>query len=74
MSALVGSLNANGVDEIIPQVLTFVLQAPLPVSLELHLAQVLGALVLQQSSFSLQLAERGLHFLSAAHLREREQS
>lgn len=54
--------------------LTFVLQAPLPVSLELHLAQVLDALVLQQSSFSLQLTERGLHFLSAAHLREREQS
>lgn len=54
--------------------LTFVLQTPLPVSLDLHLAQVLGTLVLQQRLISLQLTERGLHFLPAAHLREHEQS
>lgn len=67
------SLNGSYEDGIFFRALTFVLQAPLPVSLDLHLAQVLDALVLQQSSFSLQLTERGLHLLPAAHLREREQ-
>lgn len=52
----------------ISQVLTFVLQAAFSVTFNLHLAQVLGALVLQQSSLSLQLPERGLDFLPAAHL------
>lgn len=50
------------------QTLTFVLQAAFSVSFDLHLAQVLGALVLQQSSLSLQLPQRCLDFLPAAHL------
>lgn len=52
----------------ISQVLTFVLQAPFSVSFNLHLAQLLGALVLQQSSLSLQLPQRCLDFLPATHL------
>lgn len=48
--------------------LTFILQAAFPVGFNLHLAQVVGALVLQQSSLPLQLPQRGLDLLPAAHL------
>lgn len=48
--------------------LTFVLQAAFPVRFNLHLAQVVGALVLQQSLLPLQLPQRGLDLLPAAHL------
>lgn len=50
------------------KMLTFVLQAAFSVSLNLHLTQVLCTLVLQQSSLSLQLSQRGLDSLSATHL------
>lgn len=50
--------------------LTLALQAPLPVGFHLCLAQVLGVLVLKQRSFPLQLPQRGLNHLPAAHLEE----
>lgn len=53
-----------------PETLTLVLQAALPVGFDLHLAQVLAVLVLQQRSLPLQLPQRGLHLLPAAHLEE----
>ncbi|TNN49277.1 hypothetical protein EYF80_040514 [Liparis tanakae] len=45
--------------------------AALSVGFNLHLAQVLGALVLQESSLPLQLPQGGLHFLPAAHLSQK---
>lgn len=56
------------------QMLTFILQAALPVRFDLHLAQVLAALVLQQGSLPLQLPERSLDLLPAAHLKSGRKS
>ena len=56
------------------QMLTFILQAAFPVRFDLHLAQVLAALVLQQGSLSLQLPERSLDLLPAAHLKSGKKS
>lgn len=54
------------------KMLTFILQTAFSVRLNLHFTQVLGTLVLQQSSLSLQLPQRGLDSLSAIHLTRNE--
>lgn len=64
---LIRSLS-NGECQRAPSV-TFALQAALPVGLALGLAAALQALVLQKGLLSLQLPQRRLQFLPAAHLK-----